>query len=84
MCLLNPFKIHYVPLKSINRAEVEVNYTKDREYINHVNCCFHIQNKKNKICVETKSRYYSIKVETRGKEIIAGTQRFADILNRDW
>lgn len=84
MCLLNPFKIHYVPLKSINRAEVEVNYTKDREYINHVNCCFHIQNKKNKICVETKSRYYSIKVETRGNEIIARTQRFAELLNRDW
>ena len=84
LCMFNPFKIHYVSLKSINRAEVEVNYTKDREYINHVNCCFYIQNKKNKIRVETRLRYYLIKVETRGKEIIAMTQRFADILNRDW
>ena len=84
LCMFNPFKIHYVPLKFINRAEVEVNYTMDREYINHVNCCFYIQNKKNKIRVETRLRYYYIKVETRGKEIIAMTQRFAELLNRDW
>ena len=82
--MFNPFKIHYVPLQFINRAEVEVNYTMDREYINHVNCCFYIQNKKNKIRVETRLRYYYIKVETRGKEIIAMTQRFAELLNRDW
>ena len=84
LCMFNPFKIHYVPLKSINRAEVEVNYSKDREYINYVNCCFYINNKKNKICVERKSRYYLIKAETNGNEIIARTQRFTDILNRDW
>lgn len=84
LCMFNPFKIHYVPLNSINRAYVEVNYTKDRKYINHVNCCFYIQNKKIKIRVETRRRYYLIEAETRGKELIAMSQEFADILNRDW
>ena len=84
LCLLNPFKIHYVPLKSINRAEVEVIYAKNKKYISYIYCCFHIRNKKYKIRVDTSMRVSVIETETNGKEIIARTQRFADILNRDW
>lgn len=82
LCMFNPFKIQYIPLKFINRAEVEVNYTKDREYINHINCSFYIKNKKNKIRVETRGRYDLISAETRGKEILAMTQEFTELLNK--
>ena len=84
LCMFNPFKIHYVPLKSINRAEVEVIYAKNKKYISYIYCCFHIRNKKYKIRVDTSMRVSVIETETNGKEIIARTQRFADILNRDW
>ena len=82
--MFNPFKIHYVSLKSINRAEVEVIYAKNKKYISYIYCCFHIRNKKYKIRVDTSMRVSVIETETNGKEIIARTQRFADILNRDW
>ena len=36
LCMFNPFKIHYVPLKSINRAEVEVIYAKNKKYYKRV------------------------------------------------
>lgn len=81
LCMLNPFRIHYVPLYSIFNAEVEVKYNKDQEYIDYVNLCFNIQNKKNRIRVDGRSRFSLIRTDTEGKEIIAKTQAFADILN---
>ena len=51
LCLLNPFKIHYVPLKSINRAEVEVIYAKNKKYISYIYCFFRIRIKEDIIRV---------------------------------
>lgn len=84
LSVLNPFKIHYVPLKYVNGAYLEVNYEKDREYICSIICCFYIQGKKYRFCVDSSTAYYKIKAETRGKEFIAAAQKLVDILNRDW
>ena len=84
LCMFNPFTIHYLPLHFIDNAKVEVYYSKDKAYIDHVNCSFCIHNKQNRIRVVTRGRYDLIEAETRGKELINMSQQFVDILNRDW
>lgn len=83
LCFLNPFKIHYLPLSSVNSAKVDVSYH-DKENINHVNCCFSINGKACKVRVETSATYSFIKTEPEGRKIIERTQKFVDILNRDF
>ncbi len=84
LCMFNPPTIHYLPLHFIDNAKVEVYYSKDKAYIDHVNCSFCINNKQNRIRVVTRGRYDHIEAETRGKELIKMSQQFVDILNRDW
>lgn len=83
LCFLNPFKIHYVPLSSVNSAKVAVSYH-DKENINHISCCFNINGKACKVRVETSATYSFIKTEPEGRKIIEKTQKFVDILNRDF
>ena len=84
LCMFNPLTIHYLSLHFIDNAKVEVYYSKDKAYIDHVNCSFCIHNKQNRIRVVTRGRYDLIEAETRGKEFINMSQQFVDILNRDW
>lgn len=82
LCMLNPFRIHYLPLDKIHNAEAQIQYAGDKEYIYYVNCSFDINGKKNKIRVETSGRGNLLNAKTNGKEVIANTQKFADIVNR--
>lgn len=83
LCLLNPFKIHYLPLSAVNSAKVSVSYW-DKENINYINCCFCINDKACKVRIETSGTYCFIKTEPEGRKIIKKTQEFVDILNRDF
>ncbi len=83
LCMLNPFKIHYLPLDYINNAKIDVRYSKDKKYIDHVNCIFFINYRRTKIRVATRGRYNLIKAEGEGTEIINRVQKFINLLNRN-
>ncbi|MDE6601757.1 MAG: hypothetical protein K2K90_06280 [Lachnospiraceae bacterium] len=81
LCMLNPLRIHYLPLNAFNDARVEVHYAKNREYIHFVNCSFEIYGKRNKVRVDTDGRGYRLHAETNGKKLVDRTRQFVDILN---
>lgn len=81
MCMLNPFKIHYLPLSAIHNAKTEIHYTKSKEYICYVNCSFDINGKRNKIRVDTSGRGHVLYMETEGKRVIDKAQEFVNLLN---
>ena len=83
LCMFNPFRIHYLSLNSVNNAKMDVYYSKDKKYIDHVSCIFFINNRRNKIRVATRGRYNLIKAEGEGTEIISRVQKFINLLNGD-
>ena len=84
LCMFNPFRIHYLPLNTINNAKIEVHYSKNKEYIYFVKCSFDIKGKRNKIRVNTSGRGHVFNTETNGKEVIDKAQKFVDLLNGDY
>ncbi len=81
LCMFNPFRIHYLPLNTINNARTEVHYSRNKEYIYFVNCSFDINGKRNKIRMDTSGRGHVLSTETKGKEVIEETQKFVDLIN---
>ncbi len=82
LCMFHPFRIHYLSLNSVNNAETEIHYSKDREYIRFVNCRFDIEGTRNKIRVETSGRGSILKTKSNGKKVIDKTQAFVNLLNK--
>ena len=84
LCIFNPFRIHYLSLNTINNAATEVHYSKNKEYIDFVNCSFDICGKRNKFRVDTSGRGYLLNANTNGKKVIDKTQKFVNLLNRNY
>ena len=82
LCMFNPFRIHYLPLNTINNAKEEIHYSNNKEHIYFVNCSFDINGKRNKIRVDTSGRGHVLNTETNGKKVIGNTQKFVDLLNQ--
>ena len=81
LCMFNPFRIHYLPLNIINDARIEVDYSRDKDFIYFVNCSFDINGKRNKIRMDTSGRGHVLSAEANGEIVIEETQKFVDLLN---
>lgn len=81
LCMLNPFRIHYLPLDAVSNARAEVRYTRDKSYIHFVNCSFDLNGRHTKIRVETSGRGHLLHAASNGKKVVDETQQFADLLN---
>ena len=81
LCMFNPFRIYYLPLNAINNAKIDIYYSRDKKYIDKINCNFFINNKKNKIRIATRRMNGLIKAEPEGKKMIDRTQNFINLLN---